>query len=160
MSDEEYIIRREVEEVEEDINEEPESELVFDNEFRILVLANSSVSPNAEDDTSVSVEQSDMEELLVRPVRTMEDVNEFFDAFDSTIAEPNEGHIKYEVGSDGLCVVLVDDVKLKDAVVTFVQKFIDAHPEKAEEETEMDNEANGDDERSTKRRRWMYLTGP
>jgi hypothetical protein len=153
MSDEEYIIRREVEEVEEDINEEPESELVFDNEFRILVLANSSVSPNAEDDTSVSVEQSDMEELLVRPVRTMEDVNEFFDAFDSTIAEPNEGHIKYEVGSDGLCVVLVDDVKLKDAVVTFVQKFIDAHPEKAEEETEMDNEANGDDERSTKRRR-------
>ena len=153
MSDEEYIIRREVEEVEEDINEEPESELVFDNEFRILVLANSSVSPNAEDDTSVSVEQSDMEELLVHPVRTMEDVNEFFDAFDSTIAEPNEGHIKYEVGSDGLCVVLVDDVKLKDAVVTFVQKFIDAHPEKAEEETEMDNEANGDDERSTKRRR-------
>jgi hypothetical protein len=153
MSDEEYIIRREVEEVEEDINEEPESELVFDNEFRILVLANSSISPNAEDDTSVSVEQSDMEELLVRPVRTMEDVNEFFDAFDSTIAEPNEGHIKYEVGSDGLCVVLVDDVKLKDAVVTFVQKFIDAHPEKAEEETEMDNEANGDDERSTKRRR-------
>lgn len=153
MSDEEYIIRREVEEVEEDINEEPESELVFDNEFRILVLANSSVSPNAEDDTSVSVEQSDMEELLVRPVRTMEDVNEFFDAFDSTIAEPNEGHIKYEVGSDGLCVVLVDDVKLKDAVVTFVQKFIDAHPEKAEEENEMDNEANGDDERSTKRRR-------
>lgn len=160
MSDEEYIIRREVEEVEEDINEEPESELVFDNEFRILVLANSSISPNAEDDTSVSVEQSDMEELLVRPVRTMEDVNEFFDAFDSTIAEPNEGHIKYEVGSDGLCVVLVDDVKLKDAVVTFVQKFIDAHPEKADEETEMDNEANGDDERSTKRRRWMYLTGP
>jgi hypothetical protein len=153
MSDEEYIIRREVEEVEEDINEEPESELVFDNEFRILVLANSSISPNAEDDTSVSVEQSDMEELLVRPVRTMEDVNEFFDAFDSTIAEPNEGHIKYEVGSDGLCVVLVDDVKLKDAVVTFVQKFIDAHPEKADEETEMDNEANGDDERSTKRRR-------
>lgn len=65
MSDEEYIIRREVEEVEEDINEEPESELVFDNEFRILVLANSSVSPNAEDDTSVSVEQSDMELSLI-----------------------------------------------------------------------------------------------
>lgn len=153
MSDEEYIIRREVEEVEEEFPEGAESDLVFDNEFRLLVLANASTSQNEDGNTSVSVEQSEMEELLVRPVRTMEDVNEFFDAFDSKIAEPNEGHIKYEVGSDGLCVVLVDNVELKNKVVEFVQKFIEDHPEKSEEEGETSKEANGDEGRSTKRRR-------
>lgn len=132
MSDEEYIVRREVDEEEEfeDGARPAADETVFDNEFRILVLANSSMSVAKQgdgDSAAVSVEESDMEELLVRQVRTLDDVNEFFDEFDSTVAVPNEGHLKYEVGSDGLCVVLVDSVSLKDAVVQFVQQYMEKH---------------------------------
>lgn len=164
MSDEEYIIRREVYE-EEDGEEIPnlgsgnseQNGSVFDNEFRILVLANSSMSTENEsqdgtESTGINVEESDMEELLLRQVKTIDDVNEFFDEFDSKIAEPNEGHLKYEVGSDGLCVVLVDSIKLKDTVVTFVQRFIENHPFNDNDNSKQIT-GNNDEEGSAKKRR-------
>ncbi|KAG0683266.1 hypothetical protein C6P40_002127 [Pichia californica] len=166
MSDEEFYIRREVEEEENDDYEQqqqPEAnESVFDNEFRILVLANTGISADVESEdgaasAGINVEESDMEELLVRQVRTLDDVNEFFDEFDSTIAEPNEGHLKYEVGSDGLCVVLVDNVKLKETVVSFVQSYMEKHP--VVEPTNSESSDMGkqqqqqEEERSTKRRK-------
>ena len=151
MSDEEYIIRREVEEDEQELDNLPvKEESVFDNEFRILVLANTSIKDGEDGNPSVNVEESDMEEILVRQVRTMNNVNEFFDSFDATIAEPNEGHLKYEVGSDGLCVVLVDSVNLKDKVVNFVNKYIDEHKEEIVDEGK---ENEDESERDSKRRR-------
>lgn len=158
MSDEEYIVRREVS----DEEEEPQQvgaadDAVFDNEFRMLVLANSNMATSAEAEdgaaaTSVSVEESDMEELLIRQVRTLNDVNEFFDEFDSVVAVPNEGHLKYEVGSDGLCVVLVDSVGLKEKVVAFVRKYMQKHDD-AEPESSAEDEDAAENDRAAKRRR-------
>jgi hypothetical protein len=160
MSDEEeFYVRHEVSYEDDEYNEEradsgPDpNDSVFDNEFRILVLANSSITSADDGNTQVSVEQSDMEEILVRQVRTLDDVNEFFDEFDKLIAEPNEGHLKYEVGSDGLCVVLVDTVELKGKVVEFVQKFIDSHDEKVTDKVQTNSEDNDNEERNVKRRR-------
>lgn len=158
MSDEEYIVRREVSDEEEEQQQAGAADdAVFDNEFRMLVLANSSMTAGAETEdgaeaTSVSVEESDMEELLIRQVRTLDDVNEFFDEFDGVVAVPNEGHLKYEVGSDGLCVVLVDSVGLKEKVVTFVREYMQKHSD-AEAESPAEAERDTDDDRSTKRRR-------
>lgn len=151
MSDEEYIVRHH-EELEEEETVPEGQELVFEDEFRVLVLANTTVSANEEGETSVNVEQSDLEEILLRQVRTMDDVNEFFDEFDAKIAQPNDGHLKYEVGSDGLCVVLVDNLKLKESVVEFINNFIELHPVIEEKVADDDVEAD-DSERSTKRRR-------
>ena len=158
MSDEEYIVRREVS----DEEEEPQQagapdDAVFDNEFRMLVLANSNMAASAEAEdgaaaTSVSVEESDMEELLIRQVRTLDDVNEFFDDFDSVVAVPNEGHLKYEVGSDGLCVVLVDSVELKEKIVAFVREYMQKHGD-AEPESSAEDEDAAENDRAAKRRR-------
>lgn len=161
MSDEEFYVRREVLECddedgqvqEQDQGQKEENENIFDNEFRILVLANSSMSTGDEGGASISVEQSDMEEILVRAVRTLDDVNEFFDDFDANIAEPNDGHLKYEVGSDGLCVVLVDTVDLKNKVVEFVNKFMESHKVDDAKDIVKNNDNDNDDERDAKRRR-------
>lgn len=159
MSDEEYIIRREVveedeEEVEGSNNDtQDNSDPVFENEFRILIIANTNIVSN-EDGVKVDVEESDMEEILVRQVKTIDDVNEFFDNFDKSIAEPNDGHLKYEVGSDGLCVVLVDTLQLKQKTVEFVQAFINAHTDSTEnigDSTE--NNDKEDSDRNVKRRK-------
>ncbi|KAI5968204.1 hypothetical protein CANMA_002420 [Candida margitis] len=67
--------------------------------------------------------ESEMEEILVDKISTFTLMNAFFDEFDETVAVPNEGHIKYEVGSDGLVVIIVDNTKLKDDVVSFVEDY-------------------------------------
>lgn len=156
MSDEEYIVRREVEEEEYEQQEQQQEpgpdDPVFDNEFRILILANTKMG--SDESTGISVEESDMEEILIRQVRTINDVNEFFDDFDSKIAVPNDGHLKYEVGSDGLCVVLVDSLILKDKVVEFVQKYMESHGDiESTVENGDDGENQDDSERSNKRRK-------
>ncbi|TID29927.1 hypothetical protein CANINC_001438 [Pichia inconspicua] len=152
MSDEEFIVRhQEEEDVEAEVEVPEGEEEVFEDEFRVLVIANSSVSADENGETKVSIEQSDMDEIMLRQVRTLNDVNEFFDDFDAKIAQPNDGHLKYEVGSDGLCVVLVDTVKLKNEVVEFINNFIDLHPF-IEEKEEVEKE-DEDKERNTKRRR-------
>ncbi|CAI8495462.1 unnamed protein product [Pichia kudriavzevii] len=160
MSDEEYIVRREVEYGEEEEQSQlpnPSEDSVFDNEFRILILANTTINKDQNGNNRVNVEESDMEEILIRQVRTLDDVNEFFDAFDSEIAQPNEGHLKYEVGSDGLCVVLVDSVKIKDDAVTFINRFIKRYQGSDDENNinhkEEEKEEEEEESRDSKRRK-------
>ena len=65
----------------------------------------------------------DMEERLLDSVQSFEAMNSFFDQFDETIAIPNEDHIKYEVGSDGLVVVIVDSQQLLDKTLKFFDSY-------------------------------------
>ncbi|ABN67880.1 predicted protein, partial [Scheffersomyces stipitis CBS 6054] len=90
--------------------EHPDEDL--DNPLRIIIVVNSPEHPEGE-----------MEERLLDSIQSMEDVNTFFDTFDEKVAIPNEGHIKYEVGSDGLVVIVVDTLQLRNDVL----KFLDEH---------------------------------
>lgn len=93
-------------------HEQPEE---LDNPLRIILLIN-----------SPDVPEGDLQERLMDYVQSMEDVDEFFNEFDEKVAIPNEGHIKYEVGSDGLVVIVVDSTGLRDSTL----KFIDDYNEK------------------------------
>lgn len=92
--------------------------------------------------------ESEMEEILVDTISSFKLMHAFFDAFDEAVAIPNEGHIKYEVGSDGLVVIIVDDTKLKDSVVKFVEEYDLKLKEKEEKE-----ERREEEELQSKRRR-------
>ncbi|KAG7856131.1 hypothetical protein KL919_004524 [Ogataea angusta] len=48
-----------------------------------------------------------MQEYVLAGIDSMEKMNEWFDRFDEQVAYPNEGNIKYDVGSDGVVVVIV-----------------------------------------------------
>lgn len=65
-----------------------------------------------------------MDERLLDTVQSFDDMNDFFDEFDESIAVPNEGSIKYEVGSDGLVVIVLDSVDLKDKVLAWIDDYI------------------------------------
>ena len=84
--------------------------------------------------------ESEMEEILVDTISSFKLMHAFFDAFDEAVAIPNEGHIKYEVGSDGLVVIIVDDTKLKDSVVKFVEEYDLKLKEKEEKEERREEE--------------------
>ncbi|KAK7686828.1 hypothetical protein QCA50_009903 [Cerrena zonata] len=76
----------------------------LDHPMRVIIIINSPDVPDA-----------DMDERLLDNIQSFDAMNAFFDSFDEAIAIPNDGHIKYEVGSDGLVVIVVDsrDLKLK-----------------------------------------------
>lgn len=65
-----------------------------------------------------------MDERLLDTIQSFDDMNDFFDEFDESIAVPNEGSIKYEVGSDGLVVIVLDSVDLKDKVLAWIDDYI------------------------------------
>lgn len=85
----------------------------LDDPLRAIVVVNSPDIPEGE-----------MEERMLDNIQTFDEVEKFFDDFDEKVAIPNESHIKYEVGSDGLVVFLVDSRKLKDEVLLFIDKFV------------------------------------
>lgn len=89
----------------------------LDNPIRAIIVVNSPDLPEGE-----------MEERLLDSIQSFEDMNSFFDKFDETVAIPNEEHIKYEVGSDGMVVVLVDSQELKTEVVKFFDAYIEKGP--------------------------------
>lgn len=64
---------------------------------------------------------------LVLPFKTdeLDVLNDWFDKFDSEICIPNEGHIKYEITSDGLIVLILD--KELENVVDKVRKFVETN---------------------------------
>ncbi|CAH6720694.1 uncharacterized protein CLIB1444_04S05820 [[Candida] jaroonii] len=111
----------------------------LDNPLRVIILLNPEVvndeglEKESKDSGKEESEESeiapkeivtdDLTERLMDYVQTMEEVDEFFNEFDDKIAYPNEGHIKYEVGSDGLVVILVDTADLRDKVVKFIDEF-------------------------------------
>lgn len=86
----------------------------LDNPLRVAILVNSPEIPDG-----------DFQERLMDYVQTMEEVDEFFDSFDSKICIPNEEHIKYEVGSDGLVVIVVDSKQLSGQVIQFIDDYND-----------------------------------
>ncbi|CAK9437375.1 uncharacterized protein LODBEIA_P17530 [Lodderomyces beijingensis] len=88
----------------------PEEDL--ENPLRIVLVLDEPTS-----------KESTMEERLLDSVQTFDSVNCFFDAFDEAVAIPNDGHIKYEVGSDGLVVIIVDNCELMGSVLEFVDSY-------------------------------------
>ncbi|GEQ72560.1 hypothetical protein JCM33374_g6247 [Metschnikowia sp. JCM 33374] len=85
----------------------------LDNPLRAIIVVNSSDAPEGE-----------MEERMLDGIQTFDEVDAFFDLFDFKVAYPNEEHIKYEVGSDGLVVFVVDSLKLKSTVLEFLDEFV------------------------------------
>ncbi|OBA19232.1 DUF1892-domain-containing protein [Metschnikowia bicuspidata var. bicuspidata NRRL YB-4993] len=123
-----------------------ESDIVFktdqdgdlDNPLRAIIVVNSLDAP-----------EGDMEERMLDGVQTFDEVDAFFDKFDEKVAFPNEEHIKYEVGSDGLVVLVVDSLELKSKVIEFLDDFVRAKDEtKGEDIQTNEGEAS---ESSTKR---------
>jgi len=101
MSDEEEYVR------------EVHSDDELDNPLRVIMVINSPDHPDG-----------DMEERLLDTIQSFKDMNLFFDKFDETIAIPNEGHIKYEVGSDGLVVIVVDSMELRTSALKFLDDWV------------------------------------
>lgn len=90
-------------------------DLDLDNPLRIILVID---HPNPKDK-----ELNEMEERLIDSIQSFKQMDFFFDEFDTKIAMPNESHIKYEVGSDGLVVIIVDNLKLRDEVLTFIDGY-------------------------------------
>lgn len=76
---------------------------------------------------------------LVLPfqVDELDILNNWFDKFDAEICIPNEGHIKYEISSDGLIVLMVG--KEIESVVAQVRKFVEDNQTITNEEEEEEN---------------------
>ncbi|ODV86190.1 hypothetical protein CANARDRAFT_27450 [[Candida] arabinofermentans NRRL YB-2248] len=116
----------------------------LDYEFRIVLLTqpfNTSTSDN-----SINVEQSQLEERILSNITTFTKVNEFFDNFDELIAYPNQSQIKYDVGSDGMCVVVVDNDDMKGKVLEFIDQYLITLSEKDKDTKGSSNEEEEDDE--------------
>lgn len=90
----------------------PDDEL--DHPMRVLVVLKSDQHPDGH-----------LDERTLASVRTHGEMNTFFDEFDDKIAMPNEGNIKYEVGSDGLVLILLDNEPLHKSVVKFIDEYLD-----------------------------------
>ncbi|ODV81257.1 DUF1892-domain-containing protein, partial [Suhomyces tanzawaensis NRRL Y-17324] len=84
----------------------------LENPLRAIIVVNSPENPDG-----------DMEERLLDSIQSFDDMNQFFDNFDEKIAIPNEGHIKYEVGSDGLVVIVVDNLELRNKALEFMDDY-------------------------------------
>ncbi|CDO93466.1 unnamed protein product [Kluyveromyces dobzhanskii CBS 2104] len=72
---------------------------------------------------------------LALPIQVdeMDLLNSWFDKFDEKICIPNEGHIKYEISSDGLIVLILD--KSIEHIVQEVKSFVEQNvPEDDEQE--------------------------
>ncbi|CAX40157.1 conserved hypothetical protein [Candida dubliniensis CD36] len=108
----------------------------LDNPLRIILVI----------DHPENKESNEMEERLLDSIQSFKQMDQFFDKFDETIAIPNESHIKYEVGSDGLVVIIVDNLKLRDEVLV----FIDGYNEGNENNT-TENEDESQDKKKLKK---------
>lgn len=103
----------------------------LDNPLRAIVVVNSPDSPDGE-----------MEERMLDAIQAFDEVEAFFDKFDEAVAIPNEDHIKYEVGSDGLVIFVVDSMDLQAKVL----KFIDDFSNQVEDDTTQNGELEKEDE--------------
>lgn len=113
----------------------------LENPMRAIVVVNSPDVPEGE-----------MEERMLDCVQTFDEVDLFFDKFDEDVALPNESHIKYEVGLDGLVVIIVDSKRLKETVLKFIDDFAAEVADAAKDDPTEDKEAE-DKEGSTKRQK-------
>lgn len=110
----------------------------LDNPLRAIIVVN-----------SPSVPEGEMEERLLDSIQSFDDMNDFFDKFDENVAIPNEGHIKYEVGSDGLVVFVVDSTDLKNESLKWIDQYVTNFEDKLVDNVEgnngqIDDAANND----------------
>lgn len=128
------------------INEQQPEDAPYD--FRVLVLE------QPEEGTPIAVESSDIKEKLLEGIDSFTGINEFFDAFDQQVAYPNEGRLKYDVGSDGFIVIVVDGAELRQKVTEFIDEYLKkcAKNSEAKPEEDADDDADDDDGPARKRR--------
>lgn len=120
-------------------------------EFRVMLVTHkfSDVSEttekngetnDAENNGTTSVNAEDLEEVILSGVTSFSQMNEFLDEFDSKISYPNEGFIKYDVGSDGVIVMVVDNTEIKNSALKFVAEYTSqAAGEDAEDDERQNN---------------------
>ncbi|KAH3663363.1 hypothetical protein OGAPHI_005353 [Ogataea philodendri] len=84
-------------------------------DYKVLLL-----TQDGEANADGSTNASEFEEHVLAGVDSIDKVNEWFDSFDEKVAYPNEGNLQYEVGSDGLIVVIVKTHEAKTQVLEFL----------------------------------------
>ncbi|KAI8395407.1 Protein of unknown function (DUF1892) [Nakaseomyces glabratus] len=111
------------------------------NLYRMMVL----LEEPMEEDITISDSKEEkkvmhefMDELtLPFQIDEIDLLNKWFDKFDDEICIPNEGHIKYEITSDGL-IVLILDKELGEEFVGKVKTFVEQNNVEDEDEDEED----------------------
>lgn len=107
----------------------------LDNPLRAIIVH----KPNGKD-------EGEMEEAMLDSVQTFDEVDAFFDKFDQEVAIPNQNNIKYEVGSDGLVVIIAETVEVKKSILEFIEKYIttESKREKTEKHEDVGLDAAND----------------
>lgn len=95
-----------------------------ENAYRMLVLLEEPVQGTKPEDEKKVHEFID-ELVLPFNVDEIDQLNSWFDKFDEHICIPNEGHIKYEITSDGIIVLILD--KEMEPLVGEVRSFVETH---------------------------------
>ncbi|WPK25019.1 hypothetical protein PUMCH_002318 [Australozyma saopauloensis] len=114
----------------------------LDNPLRAIVVVNSPESPEGE-----------MEERMLDAIQAFDEVESFFDKFDEEVAVPNEEHIKYEVGSDGLVIFVVDSLAIQEKVLKFLDDFCRNMDEEIPEDGKIEENEDEDTPKKKKKSR-------
>ncbi|QPG75313.1 hypothetical protein FOA43_002665 [Brettanomyces nanus] len=135
------------------INEQQPSNDHLDTDFRVLVLIQNKETSTTKNDgknttTDISVEQADMKGKLLEGIHTFTGINKFFDEFDRKIAYPNEGSLKYDVGSDGFIVIVVERDQLRKEVGDFIDDYLKNVTKESSENGDADNDEESEDDLS------------
>ena len=99
------------------INEQQPAQDQAENDFRVLVLVQKDIGKAEGSSTDISVDQSEAKGKILEGITSFTGINKFFDSFDEQIAYPNQGQLKYDVGSDGFIVIIVGSNDLKEKVL-------------------------------------------
>ncbi|QLL34693.1 hypothetical protein HG536_0H00680 [Torulaspora globosa] len=101
-----------------------------DNLYHMIILLEEAMEADEPAEGSDEQETKKIHEFveeLVLPftVDELDALNKWFDKFDEDICIPNEGHIKYEITSDGMMVLILD--KEYEHLITNVRDFVEAN---------------------------------
>ncbi len=106
------------------INEQQPAQDQAENDFRVLVLVQKDIGKAEGSSTDISVDQSEAKGKILEGITSFTGINKFFDSFDEQIAYPNQGQLKYDVGSDGFIVIIVGSNDLKEKVLSFIDAYL------------------------------------
>lgn len=113
------------------INKNEEKMSSTEGNFRMLILLEEELEDqtvfDSKDSTGETKQMKSSHEYLDElklPFATdeLDILNKWFDKFDEEICIPNEGHIKYEISSDGLIVLMLG--KDIESVYETIKKFV------------------------------------
>ncbi|AAS50182.1 AAL184Wp [Eremothecium gossypii ATCC 10895] len=101
--------------------------MATDNFYRMMILLEEPHKQHSTDGRKIENASHDFVDELLLPIQVddLEVLNTWFDKFDEEICIPNEGHIKYEISSDGLIVLILD--KEISEVIGLVRDFVAAN---------------------------------